>query len=129
MALVRASLRALGLIPMAIIFVLVVVAVPHMKIILPLHWSRRNCRFITWWSYLRLRPGWSSYAADYNVNQPENTSSWLVFWLTYLGVFVPRVLLETIGMAFTSWIPKAVAIYWLGLRSIRRPGTFLGCLP
>jgi len=50
--------------------------------------------------------GWSSYAADYNVNQPEDTPSSRVFWLTYLGVFVPCVLLETMGMALTSWIPK-----------------------
>src|SRR5258707_4849320 len=50
--------------------------------------------------------GWSSYAADYNVNQPENTSSSRVFWLTFLGVFIPCVLLQTLGMAFTSWVPK-----------------------
>src|SRR6266496_3907832 len=50
--------------------------------------------------------GWSSYAADYSVNQPEDTPSSRVFWLTYLGLFIPMVLLETLGMAFTSWIPK-----------------------
>src|SRR5258708_22911564 len=47
--------------------------------------------------------GWSSYAADYNVNQPENTRPSRVFWLTFLGIFIPCVLLETLGMAFTSW--------------------------
>src|SRR5437016_10607280 len=50
--------------------------------------------------------GWSSYAADYNVNQPEETPAGRIFWLTGLGIFVPCVLLETIGMAFTSWIPR-----------------------
>ena len=46
--------------------------------------------------------GWSSYAADYNVNQPEDTPSSRVFWLTFLGVLIPCVLLELLGMALTS---------------------------
>lgn len=41
--------------------------------------------------------GWSSYAADYNVNQPENTKPSRVFWLTFLGIFIPCVLLELLG--------------------------------
>ena len=51
--------------------------------------------------------GWSSYAADYNVNQPEKTPASRVFWLTFLGVFIPCVLLETLGMAFTTYSPWA----------------------
>jgi NCS1 nucleoside transporter family len=46
--------------------------------------------------------GWSAYAADYSVNQPENTSPSRVFWLTYLGNFIPCVLLETLGLALTT---------------------------
>ncbi len=46
--------------------------------------------------------GWCSYAADYNVNQPEETSSKRVFWLTFLGVFVPCVLLEILGLSLTT---------------------------
>lgn len=46
--------------------------------------------------------GWSSYAADYNVNQPENTPPQRVFWLTFLGVFTPCVLLESLGLALTT---------------------------
>lgn len=46
--------------------------------------------------------GWSSYAADYNVNQPEDTPAGRVFWLTFLGVVIPCVLLETLGVALTS---------------------------
>jgi NCS1 nucleoside transporter family len=46
--------------------------------------------------------GWSSFAADYNVNQPEDTSFGRVFWLTFLGVFIPCVLLETLGVALTT---------------------------
>jgi purine-cytosine permease-like protein len=45
---------------------------------------------------------WSSYAADYNVNQPENTSASRIFWLTFLGCFIPFVLLETLGVALTT---------------------------
>src|SRR5213078_4530695 len=51
--------------------------------------------------------GWSSYAADYNVNQPEDTPASRIFWLTFLGVFIPCVLLETLGMAFTTYSPWA----------------------
>lgn len=46
--------------------------------------------------------GWSSYAADYNVNQPQNTKPARIFWLTALGIFVPCVLLETLGMLLAS---------------------------
>ena len=96
-------------IPMAIIFlILFIVAVPHMKIIpTPAFRGAEIAGFISFGGAIYgFATGWSSYAADYNVNQPENTSSSRVFWLTFLGVFVPCVVLETLGMAFTSWIPK-----------------------
>jgi NCS1 nucleoside transporter family len=96
-------------IPMAIIFVILfVVAIPHMKIIpTPAYGAAEIAGFISFGGAIYgFATGWSSYASDYNVNQPEDTSPWRVFWLTALGIFVPCVLLETIGMAFTSWIPK-----------------------
>lgn len=46
--------------------------------------------------------GWSSYAADYNVNQPEDTPPKRVFWLTFWGIFIPCVVLETLGLALTT---------------------------
>jgi len=46
--------------------------------------------------------GWSSFAADYNVRQPETTSVRHVFWLTFLGLVVPTVLLEVLGMLLAS---------------------------
>jgi NCS1 nucleoside transporter family len=46
--------------------------------------------------------GWSSYAADYNVNQPEDTPATRVFGLTFLGIFIPCVLLEILGLALTT---------------------------
>lgn len=96
-------------IPMAIIFVILfVVAIPHMKIIpTPALGAAEIAGFVSFGGAIYgFATGWSSYAADYNVNQPEDTSPWRVFWLTALGIFVPCVLLETMGMAFTSWIPK-----------------------
>lgn len=45
--------------------------------------------------------GWSSYAADYSVNQPEDTPPGRVFALTYVGIVLPCVLLETLGVALT----------------------------
>ena len=46
--------------------------------------------------------GWSSYASDYSVNQPEDTSPSRVFWLTFGGIFIPCVLLEILGLALTT---------------------------
>ena len=96
-------------IPMAIIFaILFVVAIPHMKIIPTQAFGAAEIAgFISFGGAIYgFATGWSSYASDYNVNQPEDTSPWRVFWLTALGIFIPCVLLETLGMAFTSWIPK-----------------------
>src|SRR5947208_2226592 len=45
--------------------------------------------------------GWSSYVADYNVNQPENTRASNVFLLTFLGVVIPCIVLEIFGLAMT----------------------------
>ncbi|HEY6409219.1 MAG TPA: cytosine permease, partial [Ktedonobacteraceae bacterium] len=95
-------------IPMAIIFaILLVVAAPHTKIIPTPAWGAAEIAGLVAFgaAIYGFATGWSSYAADYNVNQPENTSSMRVFWLTFLGVFVPCVVLDTIGMAFTSWKP------------------------
>src|SRR5205085_10725626 len=46
--------------------------------------------------------GWSSYAADYNVNQPEDTPSRSVFRLTFLGVVIPCTILEILGIALSA---------------------------
>jgi NCS1 nucleoside transporter family len=95
-------------IPMAIIFaILLVVAIPHMHIIpTPAYGAAEIAGFISFGGAIfGFATGWSSYAADYNVNQPEETPAARVFWLTFLGVFLPCVILETLGMAFTSWKP------------------------
>lgn len=46
--------------------------------------------------------GWGPYAADYNVKQPETTSSSRIFWLTFLGILIPCVVLESLGVILTT---------------------------
>ena len=46
--------------------------------------------------------GWSSYAADYNVYQPEDTPTSSVFLLTFFGIVIPCIALEILGMALTT---------------------------
>ncbi|HEY7416283.1 MAG TPA: cytosine permease [Ktedonobacteraceae bacterium] len=92
-------------IPMAIIF-LIVIAVqwPHMRIVpTPVLGAAEIAGLISFGGAVYgFATGWSSYAADYNVNQPENTPVSRVFWLTFLGVFIPCVALETLGVALTT---------------------------
>ncbi len=119
-------------IPMAIIFIILfVVAVPHMKIIpTPAFGAAEIAGFISFGGAIYgFATGWSSYAADYNVNQPEDTPAARVFWLTVLGVFIPCVLLETLGMAFTSWVPKGGGDLLAGVAApLGGFGTFLVAL-
>src|SRR5881227_2680013 len=96
-------------IPMAIIFIIMlIVAATHMSIIpTPALNAAEIAAIVTFGGAIYgFATGWSSYAADYNVNQPENTAPSRVFWLTFLGVFVPCVLLETLGLLLTTWKPS-----------------------
>lgn len=93
-------------IPMAIIFVILgVIAGQHFTITAFPGWSWVEIASLVSFggAIYGFATGWSSYAADYNVNQPEGTSSSRVFWLTALGIFIPCVLLETLGMSLASW--------------------------
>jgi NCS1 nucleoside transporter family len=97
-------------IPMAVIFaIMLFVAAPHFSIIpTPAFAAAEIAGLLSFGGAVYgFATGWSSYAADYNVNQPEETPASRVFWLTFLGVFVPCVLLETLGMAFTTYAPWA----------------------
>jgi NCS1 nucleoside transporter family len=92
-------------IPMAIIFaIMLLVAAPNFHAIpTPAFGAAEFASLISFGGAIYgFATGWSSYAADYNVNQPEDTSPRRIFWLTFLGVFIPCVLLETLGVAFTS---------------------------
>src|SRR5207302_4328724 len=98
-------------IPMAVIFaIMLIVAAPHFHIVASSN-TTTAAEIAALLSFggavYGFATGWSSYAADYNVNQPEETPSSRVFWLTFLGVFIPCVLLETLGMAFTTYGPWA----------------------
>lgn len=46
--------------------------------------------------------GWSSYAADYTRRQPATTSAGRVFWYAFLGVTIPCIALEILGVLLTT---------------------------
>jgi NCS1 nucleoside transporter family len=97
-------------IPMAVMFgIMLIIAAPHFSIVAtPAFGAAEIAGLLSFGGAVYgFATGWSSYAADYNVNQPEDTPSSRVFWLTFLGIFIPCVLLETLGMAFTTFSPWA----------------------
>jgi len=97
-------------IPMAVMFaIMLIVAAPHFSIVAtPAFGAAEIAGLLSFGGAVYgFATGWASYAADYNVNQPENTRPRRVFLLTFLGIFIPCVLLETLGMAFTTFGPWA----------------------
>ena len=92
-------------VPMALIFAALLAVSRHGFVAVPTpaltlaHWAG-------WASFgaavYGFATGWSSYAADYTVNQPEDTPAGRVFWLTFAGVVLPCVLLETFGLLLTT---------------------------
>jgi NCS1 nucleoside transporter family len=92
-------------IPAAIIFlILLLIAGPKVSIIpTPALGIAEIASFISFGGAIYgFATGWSSYAADYNVKQPEETPASRVFWLTFLGVAIPCTVLEIFGMALTT---------------------------
>jgi Purine-cytosine permease and related proteins len=117
-------------IPMALLFIiLAIIAGPHIKIV-----AGPALNLATWASIISFggaiygfATGWSSYAADYNVNQPEDTSVSRVFWLTFLGVTIPCILLEILGVGLTTYL-KGVSggeLVAAATQSLGGFGTFL----
>ncbi|MGH2506217.1 MAG: purine-cytosine permease family protein, partial [Ktedonobacteraceae bacterium] len=97
-------------IPMAIIFAIVAVVMAYTNHIVLIATPTMNTAEIAslvsfGGAVFGYATGWSSYAADYNVNQPEQTKSSRIFWLTALGIFIPCVLMETLGMLLASGAP------------------------
>ncbi|AOU96945.1 hypothetical protein BI364_02020 [Acidihalobacter yilgarnensis] len=91
--------------PMAVIFLIVVFTAGGKMGIVPTpvwnmaHWAS----LISFGGAIYgFATGWSSYAADYTVNQPEHTSAKKIFWLTFFGVTIPCILLETLGLSLTT---------------------------
>ena len=92
-------------IPMAMIFfILLLVAAPKLTIIpTPALNIAEIASFISFGGAIYgFATGWSSYAADYNVNQPVDTPARRVFWLTFLGVVIPCTILEILGMVLAA---------------------------
>lgn len=92
-------------IPAAIIFLLLmIVAAPKVAIIpTPALGIAEIASFVSFGGAVYgFATGWSSYASDYSVKQPQGTPAALVFWLTFLGVAIPCILLEIFGMALTT---------------------------
>lgn len=97
-------------IPAAIIFVmLMIVAGPKVAIIpTPAFGVAEIASFVSFGGAIYgFATGWSSYAADYNVRQPQGTPASRVFWYTFLGIAVPCILLEIFGMALTTAFKSA----------------------
>jgi NCS1 nucleoside transporter family len=92
-------------IPMAVIFfILVAVAGPKMSIVpTPALNVTEIASFISFGGAIYgFATGWTSYVADYNVNQPEETPASRVFWFTFLGLAISCIVLEILGMALTT---------------------------
>ncbi|KAH9951726.1 permease for cytosine/purines, uracil, thiamine, allantoin-domain-containing protein [Amylocystis lapponica] len=50
--------------------------------------------------------GWTSLAADYTVRMPEDMSSIKIFIWTYIGLNIPLVLIESLGLAAMLTFPN-----------------------
>ena len=91
--------------PMAAAFLLLfIAAAPHMSIAATpaLQMAGVASFFSFGGAVYGYSAGWSSYAADYNVRQPETTSTRRVFWLTFLGIVIPCIVLEIFGMLLAT---------------------------
>ncbi|KAJ5667341.1 hypothetical protein N7507_003205 [Penicillium longicatenatum] len=52
---------------------------------------------------------WVNCAADYNVRMPHDTPRWKIFAATYVGIFVPSVLVQSLGAALYTGTVTNVA--------------------
>ena len=54
--------------------------------------------------------GWTSYAADYTRRQPADTPSRRVFLYAFLGVAIPCILLEILGLLLTTSLASTASL-------------------
>lgn len=54
--------------------------------------------------------GWSSYAADYTRRQPADTPSGRVFLYAFLGVTIPCIVLEILGLLLTTSLASTASL-------------------
>ncbi len=114
-------------VPMAIIFVIItIVSAKHFVVIPTPAWNAAEIAGLVSFggAVFGFATGWSSYAADYNVNQPENTPAARVFWLTFLGIVIPCILLEVLGMLLADWLGTDVIGGQLLAQSLSPLGAF-----
>jgi purine-cytosine permease-like protein len=52
---------------------------------------------------------WVNCAGDYNVRMSANTPRWKIFSATYVGIFVPTVLVQSLGAAMYSGVVTNMA--------------------
>lgn len=52
---------------------------------------------------------WVNCAADYNVRMPHDTPRWKIFGATYVGIFVPSVLVQSLGAALYTGTVRSAA--------------------
>jgi NCS1 nucleoside transporter family len=92
-------------IPMAVaFFLLLIAAAPHLSLApTPILNMTEVASFFSFGGAIYgYSAGWSTYAADYNVKQRETTPARRVFWLTFLGVTIPCIVLEIFGVLVAS---------------------------
>jgi len=92
-------------VPMAIIFCIVAVSTHGQMSVVPTPaWNMAHIASLVSFggAIYGFATGWSSYAADYSVNQPEHTPAAKIFWLTFFGVTIPCILLESLGLGLTT---------------------------
>jgi NCS1 nucleoside transporter family len=69
--------------------------------------------------------GWSSYAADYTRRQPVTAPARRVFWYAFIGVAVPCILLEILGVLLTTGVQGDTPGALLGNAIGRNPISYL----
>lgn len=93
-------------IPMAIVFLIILLAVNgQMQLVPTPAWNMVHIASMVSFggAVFGFSTSWSSYAADYTVNQPEHMPpAWKIFWLTFFGVAIPCVFLEILGLGLTT---------------------------
>jgi NCS1 nucleoside transporter family len=106
-------------IPMAILFGYVTfAAAPHFQINVPATATTALAVFVGVATFggaiFGYAIGWSSYAADYTRRQPVNTPASKVFWYAFIGVTLPCVLLEILGVLLTTTVSGGAAFQLAG---------------
>lgn len=92
-------------IPMAIIFFIIfLITKNQMRVIPTPAWNISHFASLISFggAVFGFSAAWSSYASDYTVKQPQETSKPRIFWLAFLGLVIPCVILETLGVGLTT---------------------------